>query len=119
MQRTVGRGAAPPSLMEEDSTDESEREDDDYKASTARYGALIKRTLRNLGPDLESQIADDVMGASSPSHARGLPNGAGQRQQQKASATTGVRLLVKRRVSSFGLAAGRHRRGVRFAAVRR
>ena len=78
--------------MEEDSTDESEREDDDYKASTARYGALIKRTLRNLGPDLESQIADDVMGASSPSHARGLPNGAGQRQQQIGAATSGTML---------------------------
>ena len=72
----------------EDSSDESERGDDDYQGIVHRYDSLIKRALRHLGPDLESHLEDT--NGSSPSPARGVPNGAGHRQQQMCAALSGA-----------------------------
>ena len=38
----------------EDSTDESEREDEEYEQMRTRYSALIQRALREAGPDLDN-----------------------------------------------------------------
>ena len=66
-------------LEAELSTDESEREDDDYEAQCLRYGALVRRVLRSV-PDLDAALPaiDEV----APGHTttrqstdQGLSNG--------------------------------------------
>ena len=44
------RRAMRPALHSEDSTDESEREDDDYQRAVARYAALLRRAVRAAPP---------------------------------------------------------------------
>ena len=61
--------------LAEDSTDESEREDEEVQASTHRYGELLRRALRQMGPDLEA-FMEEMTVSPSPRQA----NGAGHRQ---------------------------------------
>lgn len=74
--------AAPLTLCAmEDSTDESEREDEEYEQLTAHYSALIRRAVREAGPDLEALPlpggSDETTTAEAPAWANGARSNGG------------------------------------------
>jgi hypothetical protein len=81
--------APPPPSLAEDSTDESEREDDEYVAAVHRYSALVQRTLRQIGPDLDAPAEDVGLQQNHTAPFVGL-NGAQQRSSCAAPSASGA-----------------------------